>query len=151
IDVKGKIIVVAGLPAEIAAQQAAGRAGRGGAAATQNAETPAGVAGANAAPNPFGEPCTDFLTPQEYGAKNGALAVVTIANYQQLTAMSNPNAAFAGFGGGGGGRGANGPAYSAPKLQAKPACPAVPSVTAGLGMANAIFQGERATASHIFY
>ena len=39
IDVKGKIIVVAGLPAEIAAQQAAaGRGGRGGARRRRTAE-----------------------------------------------------------------------------------------------------------------
>ena len=83
LDVHGKIIVVAGLPAELAARQAAGR-GRGGANA----------------PNPLGEACTDFLTPEEYAAKNGALGVVTIASFQQLSAMANPNGGF------GGGRGA---------------------------------------------
>jgi Zn-dependent M28 family amino/carboxypeptidase len=149
IDVRGKIIVVAGLPAEIAAQQAARRGGRGGAANAANAETPAGAPAPNGAANPLGEPCADFLTPQEYGAKNGAVAVVTIANFQQLTAMSNPNAAFGGFGGGRGG--ANGAAYSVPKLQASSACPALPSVVAGLGMTNAIFQGERVNGSQVFY
>ena len=46
LDVKGKILVVAGLPAELAAQQAAGGRGRGGAQV-----------------NPLGEACTDFWHP----------------------------------------------------------------------------------------
>src|SRR6185369_15401553 len=50
LDVKGKIIVVAGLPAELAAQAAAaGRGGRGGAA-------PAADAAAGAAPAPNAPP-----------------------------------------------------------------------------------------------
>ena len=143
LDVKGKIVVVAGLPPEIAAQQAAaGRGGRGG--------------GGGAAPNPLGEACTDFLTPEEAAARNGAVAVVTVANFQQLSALANPNAA-GGFGGGGfgggGGRGPslNGPSYQPPKLRQPSACPAVPSINAALGMTNAIFQGEKMSASQIFY
>ena len=104
LDVHGKIIVVAGLPAELAAQQANGRGGRG-------------------APNPLGESCTDFLTPEEYGGANGALAVVRIPDFQQLSAMENPNAAFGGFGGGGGRGVSNGPNYTVPKLQQHAACP----------------------------
>ena len=106
VDVKGKVIVVAGLPAEIAAQQAAGRGGRGGrggARCTRGGwrrrarRRQSAPAAANA--NPLGEACTDFLTPEQYGAKNGALAVVTIANFQQLATMANPNAGgFGGFG-----------------------------------------------------
>jgi len=166
LDVKGKIVVVAGLPAELAAQQAAAGAGRGrggrgadaAAPAAPGSATPgAAPAGANnpgAAPvNPLGEACTDFLTPEQYAAKNGALAVVTIANFQQLTAMANPNAAggFGGFGGGGGRAGLNGPNYQVPKLQQAPACASVPSVTAGLAMTNSIFQGEKLSAQQVFY
>src|ERR1039458_1866306 len=165
LDVKGKIVVVAGLPAELAAQQAAagagrGRGGRGGADAAAGGEAAPGAAPAiannpGAAPaNPLGEPCTDFLTPEQYAAKNGALAVVTIANFQQLSTMANPNAAgaFGGFGGGGGGRaGLNGPNYQVPKLQQQPACASVPSVTAGLAMTNSIFQGEKLSAQQVFY
>jgi len=169
IDVKGKIIVVAGLPAELAARLAgAGRGGRGrgGAAApAAGAATPAApdgqpAAAANAgggrgaAVNPLGETCKDFLTPEEYGAKNGALAVVTVANFQQLTAMANPNAGgFGGFGGGGGGgrAGLNGPNYTVPKLQQPPACATIPAITAGLSMTNAIFNNEKMSASQIFY
>ena len=164
LDVKGKIVVVAGLPAELAAQQAAGggrgRGGRGGAEAPAAGDTAPGAApeGANrpgaAPPNPLGEACTDFLTPEQYAAKNGALAVVTIANFQQLTTMANPNAAaaFGGFGGGGGGRaGLNGPSYQVPKLQQPQACPSVPSVIAGLAMTNGIFQGEKLSAAQVFY
>jgi Zn-dependent M28 family amino/carboxypeptidase len=137
LDVKGKIVVVAGLPPELAAQQAAAGQGRGAGG------------GGRGAPNPLGENCKDFMTPEEAAAKNGALAVVTIANFQELSAAADPNG-----GRGGGGRGAaglNGPAYRVPKLQAPPACPAVPAVTAQLGMANAIFQGEKMSASQIFY
>ncbi len=161
---KGKIIVVAGLPAELAAQQAAagaggrGRGGRGGAAAPAPAAgdaAPAPANGPGAPPNPLGEACTDFLTPEQYAAKNGALAVVTIANFQQLSTMANPNAAgaFGGFGGGGGGgrAGLNGPTYQVPKLQHPAACPVVPSITAGLAMTNSIFQGEKQNAQQIFY
>ena len=108
LDVKGKIVVVAGLPAELAAQQAAAGQGRG-----------AGGGGGRGATNPLGENCKDFMTPEEAAAKNGAVAVVTLAGFQELTTMANPNAG-GGFGGGGGGRGGaqlNGPAYRVPKLQ----------------------------------
>ena len=148
LDVHGKIVVVAGLPAELAAQQAAaaaagGRGGRGG----------GGGGGRGAAgENPLGADCTDFLTPEQAAAKNGALAVVTIASFQQLSAMDNPNAG-GGFGGGGGGgrAGLNGPNYQVPKFAQAPACPAVPAITAGLEMTNAIFQGEKLSGSQVFY
>jgi hypothetical protein len=133
IDVKGKIIVVAGLPAEIAAQQAASRGARGG-------------GGANAS-NPLGEACTDFLTPEQYAAKNGALAVVTVANFQQLTAMSGPAA------GGRGGRGAglNGPNYQPVKLRQPSTCTSAPSITVGAELTNGLFQGEKLNGSQVFY
>ncbi len=168
LDVKGKIIVVAGLPEELAALQGGGagrgRGGRGAAAApattaATSATTAQGTAapqpaaaaaaaggGRGAATNPLGEACTDFWTPEQYGAKNGALAVVTIANFQQLTAMSNPNA-----GRGGGRGGANGPNYQVKKFEQTPACAAVPSVTAGLELTNALFTGERESAQQVFY
>jgi Zn-dependent M28 family amino/carboxypeptidase len=129
LDVKGKIVVVAGLPAEIAAQQAA-NGGRGG---------------GRGAPNPLGEPCTDFMTPEEAAAKNGAIAVVTLQNFQQLAGGNG-----GGFGGGRGG-GLNGPAYTVPKFAATPACPAVPAISAGLAMTNDLFQGEKKNGSEIFY
>ncbi len=136
IDVKGKIIVVAGLPAELAAAEnaAGGRGGRGGGG------------GRGAAPNPLGEACTDYMTPEQYGAKNGALAVVTIANFQQLTAMSNPN-------GGRGGRGAglNGPNFQVKKFAQAGPCAAAPAITAGVELTNALFQGEKESGQQIFY
>ena len=140
LDVRNKIVVVAGLPPELAAQQAAagGRGGRGGGG------------GRGAATNPLGQNCTDYLTPEEYAAKNGALAVVTIGDFQQLTAMANPNAGQ-GFGGGGRGPALNGPNFQVPKLQQPPPCPSAPSITAGLAMTNAIFQGEKINASQAFY
>jgi hypothetical protein len=124
VDVRGKIIVVAGLPPELAAQQAAGGRGGGG-----------------RGPNPLGEACTDFLTPEQYAAKNGALAVVTIASFQQLTT---------GFGGGRG-PALNGPPYQVVKFPSQAACPSAPSVTAGLEMTNAIFQDEKMSGSQVFY
>jgi hypothetical protein len=130
LDVRGKIIVVAGLPAELAALQ--GRGGRGG----------------GRGPNPLGETCKDFLTPEEYGGQNGALAVVHIANFQQLETMTNPSALVAAAGGG---RGSNGPVYQPPKLRAPEVCPSVPSITAGLSLTNAIFQGEKKSGQDIFY
>jgi hypothetical protein len=140
LDVTGKIVVVAGLPPELAAQQAAaaaagGRGGRGGGR---------GAAG----DNPLGTACTDFLTPEQAAAKNGAVAVVTIASFQQLSTMDNPNAG--GFGGGGR-AGLNGPNYQVTKFAQTPACPAVPAITAGLEMTNTIFQGEKLSGADIFY
>lgn len=160
LDVHGKIVVVAGVPPEIAAQQAAGggRGGRGGAAAetaptpgAANVAAPAAAAGAAsaagagagaAATNPLGENCTDYMTPEEAAAKNGALAVVTVANLQQLTALANPALA-----GRGGAAALNGPTFQVPALQAPAACPSVPGITAGLAMTNAIFQGEKISAA----
>jgi hypothetical protein len=130
LDVKGKIVVVAGLPPELAAQQAAGR---GNGSGDESPERP---------PNPLGTNCTDYMTPDEAAAKNGALAVVSIVNFQQLSGTGR---------GRGGAAELNGPAYRVPKLASTAACPAVRSVTAQLSMANAIFAGEKITASQIFY
>lgn len=135
LNVSGKIVVVAGIPPEFAAAQAqaAAAGGRGG-------------GGRGAAQNPLGVNCTDYLTPEEAAAKNGATAVITVATYQQLTAMANPNAA-------GAGRGAavNGPPFQVTKFAANPPCPAVPNVTAGMALTNAIFQGEKMPAADVFY
>lgn len=118
-DVKGKIVVVAGLPEEIRAQLAAARA-----------------AGAAQGPpaNPFGEQCTDFFTPEEAAAQNGALAVVRVESFQQVTSPNGLNG-ITGFGGGavapmvGGEPGPNGPPYRVAKFPSSLTCPAVPSVS----------------------
>jgi len=168
LDVHGKIIVVAGLPAELAALQqgGGGRGGRGGGRGGRGGANPqspddAGRGGANAqdqpaagrgagpggAPaNPLGENCTDFWSPEAYAAKNGALAVVTVASFQQLTAMTNPNAA-----GGGRGAGLNGPNFQVKKFQQAPTCPVAPSITAGVELTNALFQGEKLNGGQVFY
>jgi len=132
LDVHGKVIVVAGVPSEIAAQRQA-LAALGGRGANQQ--------------SPLGENCTDYLTPEEYGAKNGALAVVSIADFQQLAAMANPNAnsAFAAA------AALNGPRFQVTKFQDAPACPAVPSVVAGLQATSLIFDGEKMSAAQVFY
>ena len=77
------------------------------------------------------------------------LAVVTIANFQQTHRHGQPQRRR----GSAVGRGAalNGPAFQVPKLQQPAACPSAPSVTAGLAMTNAIFQGEKMNGSQIFY
>ena len=152
VDVRGKIIVVAGLPAELAAQQAGGRGGRGrgganaGAQDAQPAANAAPARGANA-PNPLGENCTDYLTPEEYAAKNGAVAVVTIANFQQVAAMGNPN----GGRGGRGGAALNGLPYQVKNFRPAAACASAPSITAGLELTNALFQGEKLGGAQVFY
>lgn len=136
LDVKGKIIVVAGLPAELAALQNAAGRGRG-------------AGGGGRGQNPLGEACKDYLTPEQYAAKNGALGVVTVANFQQASAMANPNAA--GFGGGRGGASLNGPNYQVVKFHQAQTCPAAPSITAGMDMTNALFQNEKLSGSQVFY
>ncbi|MGC1105537.1 MAG: M28 family peptidase [Candidatus Acidiferrales bacterium] len=119
LDVHGKIIVVAGLPRELAALQ--GRRGGG-------------------APNPLGEDCTDYLTPEEYAAKNGAVAVVRIADFQQLNVMSS-----------GRGPSLNGPTYEVAKFEDQPACPSAPSLIAGVEMTNYLFAGEKMNPVEAFY
>jgi Zn-dependent M28 family amino/carboxypeptidase len=125
LDVKGKIMVVAGLPAELAALQASGRGGgRGG-----------------ATPNPLGVENTDFVTPQGYAAKNGALGIIMIPSFQQLAALGAPAAGRA--------TGPNGPAFQVVKFQAgRPAT--VPTVTAGVALTNALFQGEKLSGAQVF-
>jgi len=123
IDVKGKVMVVAGVPAEIAALQASGRGGGRGAA------------------NPLGVENTDFVTPQGHAAKNGALGIIMIPGFQQLTAMASPAA--------GRGAGPNGPPYQVVKFQAGRPVP-VPTITAGVALTNALFQGEKLSGAQVF-
>lgn len=119
VDVRGKIIVVAGLPAEVAARQA--------------------IRGPS--PDPFGKECADYLTPEEYAAKNGAVAVVRIADFRQLNAMAEYAKHIAPL---------NGPAYQVEKFQEQPACPAVPTLIAGVQMTDNIFSGEKLTPERAF-
>jgi Zn-dependent M28 family amino/carboxypeptidase len=125
IDVRGKIMVVAGVPAELAAQRAAMAGGRG----------PGGPPA-----NPLGTENVDFTTPQAYAVKNGAAGVIMIPTFQQLSAMATPST--------GRGAGLNGPPYQVVKFQNR--APAVPLITAGLELTNAIFQGEKLGATQVF-
>ena len=118
--VRGKIIVVAGLPAQLAAQQ--GRRGP--------------------ATNPLGEDCTDFMTPEQYAARNGAVAVVRIADFQQLNALANFDKRTPPL---------NGPFFQVEKFQDQPKCPSVPVVIAGVQMTNSIFAGEKLNPEQAFY
>ncbi len=122
IDVRGKVMIVAGSPAELAAAAAGARGGaRGG-------------------PNPLGVENTDFVTPQTYAAKNGAAGIITIPNFQQLSAMASPAAPRASL---------NGPSYQVVKFMAnRPA--SVPTITAGIDLINALFQGEKVNGSQVF-
>ncbi|MGE5199825.1 MAG: M28 family peptidase [Rhodospirillaceae bacterium] len=126
LDVKGKVMVVAGLPAELAAMQAAGRGGRGGGRGAQN---------------PLGVENTDFVTPQGYAAKNGALGIIMIPSFQQLNAMAGSAA--------GRGAGPNGPAFQVVKFQTgRPA--SVPTITAGVALTTALLQGEKLSGAQVF-
>ncbi len=121
IDVRGKVMIVAGVPPEMAA--AAG--GRGG---------------GRGAPNPLGVENTDFVAPQTYAAKNGAAGIIMIPNFQQLSTMANPAPPRASL---------NGPSYQVVKFMAnRPA--SVPTVTAGIELINALFQGEKLNGSQVF-
>ncbi len=124
LDVKGKVMVVAGTPAELTS--AGG--GRGAAGGGRGAASPLGVEG------------TDFTTPQSYAAKNGAAGLIVIPTFQQLSAMAMPAT--------GRGAGPNGPPFQVVKFQS--AAAGVPVITAGLGLTNAIFQGEKLTAAQVF-
>lgn len=140
--------MVAGLPAELAAQPGGGRGGRGGRggaagdsnAPAANAQPPA--AGGRGA-NPLGEACADYFTPEQYAYQNGALAVVAISNFQQL--------AGAGAGFGGRGPNLNGPNFQVAKFQQPGACPGVPAFTAGPELTNLLFTGEKLTGAQVFY
>jgi hypothetical protein len=138
IDVRGKIMVVAGgMPQELAAAQGAAQAARGAGAGGRGAAGGRGGAPAN----PLGVEGIDFMTPQGYAAKNGAVGIIIVPNLQRLSSMSNPIA-----GGGGGGGGLNGPRYEVVKFLDPP----VPAITAGLDLTNALFQGEKLTAAQVF-
>jgi hypothetical protein len=127
LDVKGKIMVIAGQPAELMAANRAGGAGAGG-----------GGRGGGRGANPLGT--------EKYAAEHGALAILTVPTFAQLSTMSNPNAGGAGGGGRGG---ANGPAYQVVKFQTASGA-VVPNITAGLDLTNAIFAGEKLTANQVF-
>ena len=120
LDVRGKIIVVAGLPVELAAQQ--GRRGP--------------------ATNPLGQDCADYLTPEEYAAKNGAVAVVRIADFQQLNAMATYDRRMPPL---------NGPFFHVKKFEERPPCPRAPLVIAGVQMTDNIFAGEKLGPEQAFY
>jgi hypothetical protein len=119
LDVRGKIIVVAGLPPELAPEQAR----RG---ATQD---------------PLGQQCTDYFTPEEYAAKNGAVAVVRIADFRQLGAMAEFDRRVPPL---------NGPGYQVEKFPEQASCPKAPVLIAGLQMTNLIFAREKLTADRAF-
>ncbi len=130
LDIKGKVLIVAGLPPELAAlRNAPAAAGRGG-----------GGRGAAAA-NPLGVENTDFTTPLKYAADNGAAAIVMIPSFQQLAAMSGDT--------GGRGAGPNGPPYQVVKFQSTQT-PSVPTITAGAALTTALFQGEKLSGAQVF-
>ena len=125
LNVKGKIVVVAGLPEELRALAASGRP-----------NTPF-------APNPLGEPCSDFLTPEQAAARSGAIAVVHLASFQQLAnGFGSPVASST--------PGPNGPQYRVVKFPPNAACPVVPSIVVGPSMTTSLFQGEKLSGEQIF-
>lgn len=138
LNVRGKVMIVAGLPPELAAAQAAAAAARGGGAGAAGG----GRGRGGAAPNPLGVENTDFVTPQGYAVKNGARAIIMVPTFQQLSAMASPNAGDRAVG-------PNGPSYQVVKFQAA-RTPTVPSIVAGVDLTNAIFQGEKLGATQVF-
>jgi len=136
LDVKGKIMIVAGVPAELAAARNAAAA----AAAAGGGRGGGGGRGA-AAPNPLGVENTDFTTPQTYAAKNGAKGIIMVPTFQQLAAMATPATGRA--------AGPNGPPYQVVQFQTtRPA--SVPTITAGVALTNALFQGEKLSGAQVF-
>jgi hypothetical protein len=131
LDVKGKMVIVAGLPQEVRDQQAEIRAGNRGAA------------------NVLGENCTDYLTPEEAAAKNGAIAVIKVESFEQVSSATGLSGNFAApFVGGH--EGPNGPSYRVAKFPPGLLCPAVPSITAGLPMTEGLFKDERQSGEQVF-
>jgi hypothetical protein len=147
IDVRGKIMVVAGQPPELVeaqrAQQAALAAARGAGAAAGAPAAGRGGARGGAPSNPLGVEGTDFTSPQTYAVKNGALGIIMVPTFQQLSAMATPAT------GGGRGPSLNGPSYQVVKFQATQQ-PTVPAITAGIELTNAIFQNEKLSAVQVF-
>lgn len=127
LDVRGKVVVVAGLPPALAAYNAARLASFTG---TLRSQVPA---------NPMGE---GDLTPAEYCAQHGAAALVTIPTFAELSEMAGPKAGKVEFG-------PNGPNYQVVKFQSA-SDPGVPQITAGLDLVNALFQREKETAEQVF-
>ena len=125
LDVKGKIVVVAGLPEELRALAASGRPNSPFAA------------------NPLGEPCTDFLTPEQAAARSGAISVVHLASFQQMSnGFSSPAASAT--------PSPNGPQYRVVKFPPNAACPVVPSIVIGAAMTTSLFQGEKLNGEQMF-
>lgn len=127
LDVRGKVVVVAGLPPALAAYNTARIASFMG---TLRGQVPA---------NPMGE---NDQTPAQYCAKNGAAALVTIPTFADLSTLASPYAGRVAFG-------PNGPNYQVVKFQTADD-PGVPQITAGLELVNALFQGEKETAEQVF-
>lgn len=90
----------------------------------------------------LGEPCVDFFSPQQYAARNGALAVVNIVDSMNAAFMARPASARASL---------NGPPFVVRKFQQPAACPSAPIITAGLDFTNALFIGERHNGAEVFY
>jgi Zn-dependent M28 family amino/carboxypeptidase len=82
------------------------------------------------------------MTPEEYAAKNGAVAVVRIADFRQLNTMADFDKRIQPL---------NGPAYQVEKFQEQPACPSVPLLIAGVQMTDDIFAGEKLNPDRAFY
>ena len=103
-------------------------------------ELTASFSGRGSAPqNPMGP---NDMTPQQYAAKNGAVAVITAPSYAQLSEMDQPDAGALNFG-------ANGPSYAVSKFLPSDPAPAVPEIVAGMDTLNALFQDEKLSAAQV--
>ena len=127
---RGKIVVVAGLACPSSPRSRRGRPGR---AAAERRRT--------RAPNPLGESCKDYLTPEEAAAKNGALVAVDHA----LSAVHGMLTRYAvrRTGRRRTRRASTARLSASRSLQQPPACPAVPGITAGLEHGQRHFPGRK--------
>jgi len=80
-----------------------------------------------------GEACNDIFSPQQYAAKNGALAVLFFSDSNNAASMARLNTHPS----------PNGPPFVVKDSQPASASPPAPTVTAGLELTNALFAGER--------
>lgn len=124
LDVQGKVIVVAGVPPALARYQH---------------DLIASFLTGSARPEDPMRP--GDLTPAEYAARHGALAVISAPSFSELNQMAQPEAGALRFG-------PNGPNYRVAKFL-PPAAASVPQLVAGSRLMDALFQGERLSAEEV--
>ncbi|MGH9465934.1 MAG: M28 family peptidase [Terriglobales bacterium] len=124
LDVQGKVLVVAGEPT-----------------ALRQYQTDLINSFLHGAARPKNPMSGGAMTPEQYAAAHGAVAVISAPSFNELSEMAKPDAGKLHFG-------VNGPNYQVVKFLPPPA-PAVPQLVAGPALMNALFQGEKVSASAV--